>query len=144
VQRQMKIIIFLISLICYSCLTSSYIKKCLPGIEDIDILSVTQCRSYDPDGGYCCYLTYENEKQRVDVPIFLYDKKQDNKNNIRSLEPKNYCYGVSSEGYDNIEDVIEELSEETGVEELKIDCGKKGFKYNLLKGIILILIFILL
>ena len=135
--------LILIILLAYtSCLTSSYYKKCLPGIEDIDILSVAECRSYDPEDGYCCYLTYDNKQQSVYIPVFLYYRKQDNKTKIRSLEPKNYCYGISHEGYDNIEDVIDEITEESGVEELKIDCGKHGLKYGLLKGVILILIFI--
>ena len=49
----MKLIIFLICFIYILSLTSNYYKKCKPGVEYIDIVSVSSCRQYDNDGGYC-------------------------------------------------------------------------------------------
>jgi len=137
----MRILILLASFIYALCLTKSYYKKCLAGTDYIDLLSANECREYDPEGGYCCFLNYDNDK----IPVFLFFKKKENRTNTRSLqEPQRYCYGISFEGYDNINDVIEELKEETGINQIRVDCGKQGLKYELLKGLILSLIFIIL
>ena len=141
----MRILIFLASLIYGLCLTKNYYKNCLAGTSYIDILSVNECRAYDPEGGYCCFLDYDNDKVNIPVPVFLFYKKKENETNIRSLqEPQSYCYGISYEGYDNINDVIEELIEETGINQIRIDCGNQGLKFEVLKGVILLLIFLIL
>ena len=53
----------------------------------------------------------------------------------------NFCFGLTSEGYDNIEDVIEELEEESGLDDIDIDCSSKYFGIN---NIIKLIIFLLL
>ena len=54
-------------------------------------------------------------------------------------ERVNLCFGLTSSGYDNIEDVIEELQDESGIEEIHINCSSKSLKYS----IILLILFIL-
>ena len=68
----MRILILLASFIYALCLTKSYYKKCLAGTDYIDILSANECREYDPEGGYCCFLDYDNDK----IPVFLFFKKK--------------------------------------------------------------------
>lgn len=144
----MKLIIFLICFIYILSLTSNYYKKCSSGVEYIDIVSVSSCRQYDNDGGYCCYLTYDNPKEKYDIPIYLppyYRNKNENKTKLRTLqEPKYYCYGISKSGYDNIDDVIDELKDETGIPEMKIDCDGYGLKNSLLNLFYLLFIVIIL
>ncbi len=130
-------------------LNDNYYQKCLSGIDNIDIISVSECRKYDPDGGYCCYLHYENKKKAVDIyvpPTYDYKKKENKTStNFRKLgEPLNYCYGLSKNGYDNINNVIDELKKESGVEELSINCNQIRLKNSLLNifGLLLILIII--
>ena len=72
----MRILIFLASLIYGLCLTKNYYKNCLAGTNYIDILSVNECRAYDPEGGYCCFLDYDNDKVNIPVPVFLFYKKK--------------------------------------------------------------------
>ena len=54
-------------------------------------------------------------------------------------ERVNLCFGLTSSGYDNIEEVIEELQDESGIEEIYINCSSKSLKYS----IILLILFIL-
>ena len=129
-------------------LTKDYVTNCLVGFEDIDILSAVECGKYSPGNGYCCLLSYDNKKKEVNVYIphtpETYRKK-DNKTKIRSLgEPKKYCYGVSNKGYYEIDNLIKEITSETGMQEVKIDCGGQSLKYGFLKEIILLIIFIIL
>ena len=146
----MKLLIILTTIIYTLSLTSSYYKKCKSGVANIDIYSVSECRTYDPEGGYCCYLTYENPKKSVDIYIYnpnTYSsyKKKENTTRLRSLqEPNYYCYGLSNEGYNNIDDVIDEVSDEGGFSELKIDCGQLVLKNKLNNYLILLIIFIIL
>ena len=143
----MKKLLLLALLFYYSLsLNNNYYQECLSGTENIDIISVSKCRKYDANGGYCCYLSYENKKKQVDVYFPTYfQKKKENKTSIipRILaESINLCYGLSKNGYDKIDDVIKELKEETGVAKLDIDCGQNRLKNRLLNiiGLLLILI----
>ena len=135
----MKIFILLTVLIYSLCLTNNYYQKCSSDATFAPTSS-NQCRQYDANGAYCCYLHYENPKDQhlVIMPTF-YNKKD----KLRALgEPKSYCHGLSKEGYDNIKDVIKELKDETGIQELYIDCRAKRLNYYLLT--ILIIIFAVL
>lgn len=146
----MKKLLFLALLLCYALsLNQNYYQRCLSGIENIDIISVSQCRKYDDNGGYCCYLQYENEKIQnyIYFPSYYNYKKIGNKTSttLRMLGEKNkICYGISKNGYDNINDVIKELKEETGVENLDIDCGQHRLKNCLLTIVGLFLFMIII
>ena len=78
--------------------------------------------------------------------IFLpISKKKENKISIIPLilaESINLCYGLSKNGYDKIDDVIQELKEETEVAKLDINCGQNRLKNGLLNYIGLLLILI--
>lgn len=133
----MKAFILLTVLIYCLCLTNKYYQKCTSTIF-FNPTSVNQCKEFSENGAYCCYLHYENPKIQEYIYMPTYYEK---KNKTRSLgEPKGYCYGLSKEGYDNIKTVIGELKDETGIEELYIDCRAKSPKYYLLNIFIIILI----
>ena len=77
--------------------------------------------------------------------IIIKKKENETKSNLRLLqEPQRYCYGLTKEGFDNIEDVIDELQDESGIDNLEIDCGYKRFKYNLMNFIIILMIIFIL
>ena len=135
----MKIFIFLNVLIYSLCLTNNYYKEC-SGNVTFSPASATQCRKFDTNGAFCCYLHYEIPKIQnvIHIPTFYFKK-----NKTRALgEPKSYCYGITKEGFDNIKKVIDELKDESGMEQLYIDCGAKRLKNYLLS--ILFIIFTVL
>ena len=153
----MKLLILLIAFINLNifCLTPNYHQErsddlILVYYED-RILSTEECRKHDSEGGYCCYLHYKIEDGNYHSDgyntyyyYYYYYKKKENetKSNLRLLqEPQRYCYGLTKEGFDNIEDVIDELQDESGIDKLEIDCGNKRFEYNLMNLIILLMIF---
>ena len=132
----MKIFILLNVLISSFCLTSKYYEECT-GNTTFAPASANQCRQYDANGAFCCYLNYEILKTQnvVVLPTFFFKKDKP-----RSLsEPKSYCFGITKEGFDNIKKVIDELKEESGMEKINIDCGTKRLKYYLLNILIIIL-----
>ena len=92
----MKLIIFLICFIYILSLTSNYYKKCKPGVEYIDIVSVSSCRQYDNDDGYCCYLTYDNPKETYDIHIIMPPW-------MREISPKGNFHpkGIFTKKYNN-------------------------------------------
>ena len=144
----MKLVILFYAFLYSYCLTNSFYKKCLSGIENINAISVSECRKYDPEGGYCCYVTYENPKKEADIFIYFpplyYSTKKENQKKRSLQEPKQYCYGLSKEGYDNIDDVIDEISDEGGFTKLDIDCRKRWLKLNLINILVLLSIIIIL
>ena len=150
----MKLLILSIALANIISLTPNYYQECSDELILVDsekgILSTEECRKHDSEGGYCCYLHYiiEDGNYYSDgyntYYYYYYYKKKENetKSNLRLLqEPQRYCYGLTKEGFDNIEDVIDELQDESGIDKLEIDCGNKQFKYNLMILIILLMFF---
>ena len=147
----MHILSLLTLLFYYSlCLTTNYYQECLPGTENIDIISVSECRKYDTYEGFCCYLQYENKKNSYNVYIpnfndynynYNYKTKENKtfKNRRKLVAPLKLCYGLSKDGYEKINDVIEELIKETGVEKLSINCRQNILKISLLNFIFLLL-----
>lgn len=156
----MKYLILIILFISAICLTPKYYQECSHEIviEDNLYLTANKCRNYDSEDGFCCYLHYKitdgnyySDGYYTYYYYYYYYRKKENetkeKPKIRSLqEPQRYCYGISQEGFNNIQKVIDELSEESGIDadELQLDCGKQNLKYNLLNMIILLLIFFIL
>lgn len=152
----MKLLIFITIFLYSSCLTKKYYKNCLDEVESVSFPSVDECAKFSSNDSFCCYLyseKYESSSQTHTYTVgyytytyyyYYYDKK-DNETKKRSLyDTQRFCYGISQKGFENIGDVIDELSEETGMENLRIDCGDKSLNYGLLKEFILLLIFILL
>ena len=139
----MKLLILSIALANIISLTPNYYQECSDELILVDsekgILSTEECRKHHPEGGYCCYLHYKIEdgnycSDGCNTYYYYYSyKKKENetKSKLRLLqEPQRYCYGLTKEGFDNIEDVIDELQDESGIDNLEIDCGYKRFKYK--------------
>ena len=133
-------------------LTKKYYMDCLPEADNIKFPNVTNCRSNDPEGGYCCYLHYRNPEKDSSSSYYttyyyyyVYYKLKENKTKLRTLfEPLSYCFGISQEGYNDIGDVIDEISDESGIDDMDIDCGIKGLKNNFIVLTNVFLLFIIL
>ena len=102
--------------------------------------SVSVCNFYkpvDPDNNtpnnYCCYYKYDITYAEV-ITVYYKTKGQNktNENNKRKLEylynSYDSCIGISQEGYDKIEKVIEEIKFEKGYLDVNIDCLSKYLK----------------
>ena len=60
----MKIFLSITLFISSLSLTPKYYMDCLPEADNIKFPNVTNCRSNDPEGGYCCYLHYTRNPSR--------------------------------------------------------------------------------
>ena len=104
---------------------------------EINLHYIIEDGSYYSDGYITYYYYYYSYKKK--------ENETKTKSKIRLLqEPQRYCYGLTKEGFDNIEDVIDELQDESGIDNLEIDCGYKRFKYNLMNFIIILMIIFIL
>jgi len=154
IKEMNKILIAILIAYSYS-RTEEYYTNCLegaPGYKN-NKLSVSQCKEYSPTGGHCCLITYKIKEDEVNIPLNMGNTfgGGDNYNNYnnaykkgkRFLEEKEYvCYGITSKGYANIEEVKKEIKKETGVSGMDIDCSSD--KLNILILLSYSLLFLLL
>lgn len=73
----MKIFILLNVLISSFCLTSKYYEEC-SGNTTLAPASANQCRQYDANGAFCCYLNYEILKTQNVVVLPTFSSKKIN------------------------------------------------------------------
>ena len=121
----MKIII-LISLLIYISSIPEFYLDCKDGVSKIKHPSTNNCRNYDPDGGYCCYVeeTYYEiyyDDDSADIKRFNRAKR-----NLDDYE--RYCLGISNEGLDNLTLVAKELIKDSYANTITIDCKIKSAK----------------
>ena len=141
----MKLII-LLSIFMYALsMTSRYYMDCKDGADELIIITRYRCNQYNPDGGYCCYVTLEEDDDDFFYEIHdAYDNiSKFNSTKLRKLYQDSFCLGVSQEGYDNIEQVVKELKNNYDVWDVKINCWQKYIEFNLLNILILLLIAII-
>ena len=122
------------------CLTKHYYTKCNYGAPKSGLITYSDCQEYASSDSYCCLLYYVSNP---DIEFNFYFKKGDTTEKEvkgRKLSERvNLCFGLTSSGYDNSEDVIEELQDESGIEEIHINCSSKSLKYS----IFLLILFII-
>ena len=142
----MRLLIFLIFFISSLNKTAKYYTDCLYDSPKSGFITYSDCQEYAKENSYCCLLYYTSHStnyydffaRKIDEHI---NKSRNETYGRKLLGRWNFCFGLTSEGYDNIEDVIEELEEESGLDDIDIDCSSKYFGIN---NIIKLIIFLLL
>ena len=137
-------ILFLLLLINIQSKTNRYYSSCEYGAPKSGLITYSDCKEYARDNNYCCLLYYTANPD-LQINYNFYFKKDDDesreKNGIRKLSERvNLCFGVSNDGYNNIEDLIEEIEDESGIDEIHIDCSSKNLLFNNLLIVLLILL----
>ena len=140
----MKFLLLLIPIINVLSRTNMYYTKCGYGAPTSGMITSSDCQEYSQDNSHCCLLYYVSNPD-VEINYNFYFKKEDTskkeEQGRKLSERTNLCFGLSKDGYYNIEDVIDELEDESGIEDIHIIC----FSRNLIPRImILILLLILL
>lgn len=156
----MKYSLLLINLISLSfCLNDTYFSVCDDGAPLSNVSTARECQLYTPvnsSNGYCCRLYYTSTSSSTSSSTYTYTTGyyyyyvyyKKNSTNLRKLYKleNGSCIGISSQGYDNIKEVIKELEEEEeeftkSGKNLHIDCS---FKYLKIYNIYLFLTLIIL
>ena len=136
----MQLFLLSILIINASCLTKHYYTSCEYGAPKSGLITHSDCQKYASSGSYCCLLYYVSNP---DIEFNFYFKKSDNTEKEikgRKLsERENLCFGLTSSGYDKISDVIDELEDESGIDEININCLSKNIKFSVISLILLIL-----
>ena len=118
-------IILLISLFIYMSSIPEFYLDCEDGASKIKHPSTNNCRNYDPDGGYCCYV----EETYIEYDDDITDIKRFNTTKLRNLDDYDrYCLGISNVGLDNLTLVAKELVKNSYADYLTIDCKIKSAK----------------
>ena len=66
----------------------------------------------------------------------------DEQKEMRQLsERENLCFGLSAEGYYNIDKVLDELKKETGIKEIKLNCFSRTLNISIILFIIFLNLF---
>ena len=127
---QIRFFLFMILIIKALSKTTHYYTDCDYGAPKSGFITYSECQEYSDVDSYCCLLYYV---ANPDLAINLVFKKGDTTEKEvkgRKLSERvNLCFGLTSSGYDNIEDVIEELQDESGIEEIHINCSSKSLNY---------------
>ena len=136
----MRLFLFLIFITNALSLTNRYYTKCNYGAPSSGLITASDCREYSADNSYCCLLYYVSNP---DVELNFYFKKSDSskkeKKARRLSERTNLCFGLSKDGYYEIEDVIDELEDESGIDDININCSSRTLKQSVIFLIFLIL-----
>lgn len=123
--------------------TSKYYSSCSSGAPKSGMITYSDCKEYASGSNHCCLLYYVSNPD-IQINYNFYFKTADTtekETQIRKLSERvNLCFGLSEDGYDNIEDVIDELEDESGLDEININCSSKILNLNI---IILVIFFIL-
>ena len=136
----MKIIIFLL-IFAYilSSLTEKYYTSCILNSENIINPSSARCKSFSSKEGYCCHI-YQDDNWE-DTRASRNEKRDGSENKIKTNSEKlrklfdidsDGCIGLSKDGYYHIEKVIEEIQNDTDVDNVHINCEQKILKPSLL------------
>lgn len=123
-----KEIILFIVLVFSKSRTDAYYTKCLDGAPSgNNLIMASECKEYSDSNAHCCLLYYEIKDQNLEVHIF------------RNLNERiNLCFGLTKDGYYNIDKVKSELKEESGIETIEIKCFSSNIKF--MYGFILLLL----
>lgn len=147
-------VLLLIILIAYTFSRNiNYYKSCNEGAPKSGFITYSDCQGYAASGAYCCLMYYV---ANPDIQINFYFKKNDNSTstdkvdeeketikleNRKLSERENLCIGLSSEGYHYIDEVIDELQKESGLEDIKINCISGALNISLELFILFLILF---
>ena len=134
----MKILLLLILIIQAFSRNNNYYKSCNAGAPRSGLITYSECQGYAASDAYCCLLYYV---ANPDVQVNLYFKKNENNTSLGKVneqegrklsERENFCIGLSSEGYKNIKKVIKELQDESGINDININCISKTLNISII------------
>ena len=117
----MKIFVFFVLFLFSYSLTTKYYSNCRSDAPDGEdkFLMASDCTKYSYNNSYCCLFFYDNKDDSYTYSFNLF----------RNLNERvNFCIGISKVGYEHMEEVIEELKKDSGVETFKINCSKEYLK----------------
>jgi len=143
----MKILLLIILIIQIFSRNENYYKKCNEGAPKSGFITYSDCQRYAASGAYCCLLYYV-ANPNVEVNFFF--KKNENNTSVAKVDEKegrklsereNLCFGLSSEGYHYIKEVIDELEDESGVEDITINCISKTLNISFILFILFLNLF---
>ena len=132
----MKVILFLILLFNIYCKTNKYYTSCKSGAPQSGFITSSECNEYSQSGSYCCLLYYEITPE-IKSSNSTYLSKNSKGRNL--LQRETYCFGLTKSGFNNIDDVIDELEDDTGIDDIKILCNGINLKISILFFISIIL-----
>ena len=138
----MRLLLFLIFIIKALSLTDVYYTKCNDGAPMSGFLTASDCQQYAANDSYCCLLYYvTNPEIKINFNFFFIksDSSKNEKNERRLSERTNLCFGLSKDGYNDIFFVIDELEDESGIEDININCFSRILKQSVMLLIFLIL-----
>jgi hypothetical protein len=125
-----KEILLLILVIYTNSRTESYYTTCQNGAPSgSNLVMASECTKYKRPNSYCCLLFYEVKDINVHFSIWR-----------RLNERVNLCYGLTEEGYNNIDKVKSELKSESEIVKIEINCFSSNIKF-IYGFLILILLF---
>jgi hypothetical protein len=119
--------------------TGNYYTDCVYGSPQSGLIAYSECQEYAVEDSHCCLL-YFVTKEKPSYNFFSKKVVDAPKKEIfgRKLESRwNFCFGLTKDGYNNIKDVIKELKNESGLDDININCFSKNLK---LSAIIILLI----
>ena len=124
-------IVFLLLLTESFSLTSNYYARCADGAPKEGFITVSDCKNYATNGSYCCLLYYVTNPD-VEYHYHFDDLISVDKNNkTRKLSERiNICYGLTPAGFNNIWDVIDELEEDSEIDDIHINCFAKKIIFD--------------
>ena len=121
--------------ICYDCINPLYISDCESKYldEKPSNLNTDKCHQYDPINsvdGTCCYIKYGKIVSYTYTYYYYYKKNLNHTNRKLDANLDYYysCIGLTKEGYDNIETVIDELLSEKAYDTINIYCFSQFLK----------------
>ena len=136
----MKKFIFIILFINILSKTSDYYSSCKAGAPKTGFVTVSDCKEYEENGSHCCLLKYGNNPDvEINIDVSVDNGKLSDESEVEGLDKDkkrvldeivNICYGISNNGYNNIDKVISELEDESGIDGIEIDCLARKIKFN--------------
>ena len=136
----MKKFIFIILFINILSKTSDYYSSCKAGAPKTGFVTTSDCKEYEENGSHCCLLYYESDPNvEINIDVSVDTGKLSDESEVEGLdkdkkrvldERVNVCFGLSNIGYNNISKVISELEDESGIDDINIDCLARKIKFN--------------
>ena len=130
----MKYIINLILIIYIRSYIAKYYSSCEKGTPDegYGLIPPAECRKYNPSNGYCCVLSFKEKN------ICKCDCDDSKKNDQYYYS----CYGITKDGYKNINNLVEDLEDYMNLDALSLNCSAKTLNF-IYKKLLLILLILL-
>lgn len=139
----MRSLLLLILFITSSSKTDEYYTSCIYGSPRNGFITYSDCQDYAEENSHCCLLYYQTSSGS-NYNFFAEKIDSDNSNKEihgrKLLNRWNFCFGLTNEGYKNIKKVIDELENESGLDDIHINCFSNYLSLNIIIFLFLILL----